>query len=154
LQTGLHPGRAGSRQGIIITSQAIWPKCWKGDHLTDDVILETGQPANALYFLISGNVLYYYIVTTDNNPNYRKEYFIDDISPGEIFGISALIEPYQYTATIRVDKSCRVIRIDANALRDLCREDDALCKGFLTAVAKASMERLENTRVRLVAAQS
>jgi len=120
----------------------------------DEVILESGQPADALYFLIGGNVLYYYIVKTENNPDYYKEYFIDDINPGEIFGISALIEPYKYTATLRVGKPCRVIKINANTLRALCEGDDALCKGLLKAVAKTSMERLENTRVQLIAAQS
>jgi len=47
-----------------------------------------------------------------------------------------------------------VIKINANALRALCEGDDALFKGLLKAVAKTAMERLENTRVQLIAAQS
>jgi len=119
----------------------------------DEVIVEAHRPADSLYFLIDGSISYYHVVTTENNPSYRKEYHINDINPGEIFGISALIEPYQYTATIRASSVCRVIKIDASSLRRLCEVDDGLCMGLLRAVAKAAMERLEMTRVILIAAK-
>lgn len=88
------------------------------------------------------------VVTTENLPDYKQEYFVGEINPEEIFGISALIEAYQYTATLRADKPCRVIKIDASAL---CEVDSHLSVGLMKAVAKAAMERLEMTRVRLVA---
>jgi CRP-like cAMP-binding protein len=87
------------------------------EYIKDEVIVESGKPAENFYFLADGNVAYYYVVTTENDPYYKKEYYISDINAGEIFGISALIEPYQYTATLRADKPSRVIEIKASELR-------------------------------------
>jgi CRP-like cAMP-binding protein len=114
-----------------------------------DVLCEANTPADALYFLIKGSLPYYMIVRTEHMPDYKQEYFIGDINPEEIFGISALIEPYQYTATLRADKPCRVIKIDASALRALCEVDSHLSVGLMKAVAKAAMERLQMARVQL-----
>ncbi len=116
-----------------------------------DVLCEANTPADALYFLTRGNLPYYLVVTTEHLPDYRQEYFVGYINPEEIFGISALIEPYYYTATLRADKPCRVIKIDAPALRALCEVDPQLSVGLMKAVAKAAMERLQMTRVQLVA---
>jgi CRP-like cAMP-binding protein len=116
-----------------------------------DVLCEANTPADALYFLTKGHLPYYMVVKTDHVPDYKREYYIGDINPEEIFGISALIEPYQYTATLRADRPCRVIKIDAQALRALCEVDTHLSVGLMKAVAKAAMERLQMTRVQLVA---
>ncbi|HUH98444.1 MAG TPA: Crp/Fnr family transcriptional regulator [Anaerolineales bacterium] len=117
----------------------------------DEQIVEAGKPADNLYFLIDGSVGYYFVVTTEHDPYYKKEYFISHINPGEVFGISALIEPYVYTATLRADKASRVIKIDASALRALCEVDTRLSCGLHKAMARAAMERLQLTRVQLVA---
>lgn len=116
-----------------------------------DILCEANTPADALYFLTKGNLPYYLVVTTEHLPDYRQEYFVGYINPEEIFGISALIEPYYYTATLRADKPCRVIKIDAPALRALCEVDPQLSVGLMKAVAKTAMERLQMTRVQLVA---
>ena len=116
-----------------------------------DVLCEANTPANALYFLTKGHLPYYMVVKTEHMPDYKQEYFVGAINPEEIFGISALIEPYQYAATLRAEKPCRVIKIDASALRALCEVDTHLSVGLMKAVAKAAMERLQMTRVQLVA---
>ena len=126
------------------------------DELTyekDEPIVDAGKPADHFYFLIDGSVAYYYHVTSEHDPYYNKDYFISDINPGEIFGISALIEPYIFTATMRTDKASRIIQINASALRALCEVDLRLSCGLHRAVAKAAMERLQHTRVQLVAAK-
>jgi CRP-like cAMP-binding protein len=116
-----------------------------------DVLVESNTPADALYFLIEGHLPYYMIVTSEHIPDYRREYFVGYLNPEEIFGISALLEPYQYTATIRADEPCRVIKIDAPALRALCEVDAHLSVGLMKAISQAAMERLQMTRVQLVA---
>jgi len=118
-----------------------------------DVIIESGQSAETFYFLADGNVAYYYVVTTEHDPYFKEEYHISDINAGEIFGISALIEPYKYTATLRVDEPSLVIEIGASDLRALCDKDPRLAYGLMQAVAKASIERLEATRIQLIAAR-
>jgi CRP-like cAMP-binding protein len=117
-------------------------------------IVENNSPAEKLFFLIEGTASYYYIVTSEHDPYYKQEYFISDFNPGEIFGISALIEPYMFTATVRAEKSCRLIEIDAAALRALCEVDMQLSCGLMRAVAKAAMERLQHTPVQLIAAKA
>ncbi len=119
-----------------------------------DEIIANNSPAEKLFFLIEGNASYYYVVTSEHDPYYKQEYFISDFNPGEIFGISALIEPYVFTAAVRAEKSCRLIEIDASALRALCEVDAALNCGLMRAVAKAAMERLQHTRVQLIAAKA
>ena len=116
-----------------------------------EVLCEAYTPANALYFLTKGHLPYYMVVKTEHIPDYKQEYYIGDLNPEDVFGISALIEPYQYTATLRADKPCRVIKIDAAALRALCEVDVHLSAGLMKAVARAAMERLQMTRVQLVA---
>lgn len=115
-----------------------------------DVVCEANTPADALYFLTEGNLSYHMVVTSENIPDYRKEYFIAEVNTEEIVGISALIEPYRFTATLRVDKPCRLIKIDAPALRALCEVNANLSLGLMKSVARAAMERLEMTRVQLV----
>jgi CRP-like cAMP-binding protein len=115
------------------------------------VLCEANTPADALYFLTKGHLPYYIVVTSEHMPDYRQEYFVGYINPEEIFGISALIEPHYYTATLRADKPCRVIKIEAHALRALCEVDPQLSVGLMRAVAKTAMERLQMTRVQLVA---
>jgi CRP-like cAMP-binding protein len=119
----------------------------------DDVIIEAGESADTFYFLAEGNLAYYYVVTIGNDPYYKKEHYISNINAGEIFGISALIEPYRYTATLRVDSPSRVIMIVAEDLRTLCDADPKLAYGLMQAVAKAAIERLEVTRIQLIAAR-
>jgi CRP-like cAMP-binding protein len=116
-----------------------------------DEICEAHTPSNALHFLIEGSLLYYMVVISEYQPDYRKEYFIGVVNPGEIFGISSLIEPHLHTATLRADKSGCLIKIDGAALRALCEEDLHLYVGLMKAVAKTAMNRLEMTRVQLVA---
>ncbi len=116
-----------------------------------DTLVEANMPADAFYFVTKGNLPYYMIVTSEHIPDYRREYFVGYINPEEIFGISALLEPYRYTATMRADKPCTVIRINASGLRALCEVDPVLSVGLMKAVAIAAMDRLQMTRTLLVA---
>ncbi len=116
-----------------------------------DVLCEANAPADALFFLIRGHMPYYMVVKSEHMPDYSQEYFVGYINPEEIFGISALIEPYRYTATLRADKPCRIIKIEAAALRALCDVDAHLSVGLMKAVAQTAMERLNMIRVQLVA---
>jgi CRP-like cAMP-binding protein len=120
----------------------------------EEEVVANNSPAEKLFFLVEGTASYYYIVTSEHDPYYKQEYFISDFNPGEIFGISALIEPYVFTASVRAEKSCRLIEINASALRALCEVDTHLNCGLMRAVAKAAMERLQHTRVQLIAAKA
>jgi CRP-like cAMP-binding protein len=117
-----------------------------------DSIINADTPATSLFFLMEGSVACYYIIALEHDSYYKREYYISDFNPGEIFGISALIEPYIYTAAVRVEQPCKIIKIDASAPRDLCGVDTKLAAGLMHAFAKAALERLQHTRVQLIAA--
>ncbi|MBL8152599.1 MAG: Crp/Fnr family transcriptional regulator [Anaerolineae bacterium] len=121
---------------------------------TGELILEAGQPAEALYFLLDGSTELCTIVTDQVRPESRKEFYISDVNPGEILGISALVEPYRYTGTARARGPCRIIKIEAFPLRELCAKDLKLAYGLMRETAKAAMERLHDTRVQLAAARA
>jgi len=131
-------------KAVATIAQELRPK-------VNDVLIEADKPADALFFLIEGHLPYYMTITTEHMPDYRREYFIGYINPNEIFGISAMIEPYQYTATLRAETPSRVIKIEALALRALCEVDAYLSIGLMKAITKTAMERLQMTRVQLVA---
>lgn len=117
-----------------------------------DEICEAHTPSDALYFLTHGSLLYYMVVISEYQPDYRKEYFIGVVNPGEIFGISSLIGPHHlHSATLRAETPSCVIKIDGAALHVLCEADVYLSRGLMEAVAKTAMSRLEMTRVQLVA---
>ncbi len=116
-----------------------------------DILFEANTPADAFFFLVNGNLPYYIVATSEHIPDYHQEYFVGYINPEEIFGISALVEPFYYTTTLRAEKPCQVIKIKANALRALCEVDQPLYLGLMKAVARAAMDRLNMTRVQLAA---
>ena len=112
-------------------------------------LFEEGQEADTLYFLIEGSVSLYYIAEEKYHPQGRKEFMIGEINPGEVFAISVLIEPYAYTSTAKVDRTSRVLKIQAPALRDLLAKDCQLGYKLMRQIARAAMERLGAARVLL-----
>ena len=119
----------------------------------DETLVEANQPAADFYFLIEGSMPYYFVVVAENYHYYNQEYYVANIEPGEIIGISSLIEPFIYTATVRASKNCRVLHISATNLRSLCESDLNLKCNFLKSVAKAAIERLQKTRRQLISAK-
>jgi CRP/FNR family transcriptional regulator len=116
------------------------------------VIFQEGDIANALYFLLDGQVDLFYTLSGMKNSPLEKGIPVGEINPGEPFGISALIEPYMLTATSSVYGSARVIKIDASELRAMFKEDRRLAYFFIHQAAKAAIERLHATRIQLAAA--
>jgi CRP-like cAMP-binding protein len=116
-------------------------------------IVHVGNPAEALYFLLEGSVELYYTVQEPRNPASARDFYIMDINPGEIFGISAMLEPPIYTGTVRASAACRVLKLPAPGLRALAEVDSKMACGLMGAIAKAAMERLHDTRVQLAAAR-
>ena len=82
------------------------------------------------------------------------EEFIGSINIGEAFGLSSLIEPFEYTSVAVASQASTGVRIDAIKLRKLAGEDPHLGFELMKQVAKASFERLSSVRVELAAARS
>lgn len=117
-------------------------------------IFKEGEKANTLYLLLQGSVDLFYTVDTEGYLDFNKEFLVGEINPGDAFGISALMEPYIFTATARADQDLRLIAMDAVALRALLEEDSKMSCVIMYQVAKAYAERLQSTRVQLAAARA
>lgn len=118
------------------------------------VIFREKEPAEWLYILVKGSVDLYFTVEVEYHPEQRKELLFGVINPVEFFGISALIEPHLLTASARSAKDCHVIKINAASLLELCNQDDQLAYGLMKQIAKATIERLNATRLQLAIAWS
>jgi CRP/FNR family cyclic AMP-dependent transcriptional regulator len=123
-------------------------------HEAGKILLKEKAPANDLYLLINGSVDLLFTVDEEYHPDRHKEFTVGEINPGEIFGISALIEPHQYTSTVRTASPAQVIHIDGVALRQRCADDPRLACHLFSQVAKLALERLNATRVLLAAARA
>jgi CRP/FNR family transcriptional activator FtrB len=120
----------------------------------DDAILEQGQPADALYFLVEGCVDLYYCVEESYRPEDCRQVAVCQINPGEPFGISTMIQPRVFTSTARSCGPSRVIQFDAQALAKLFEEDPGLELALMRRMAEAAISRLNATRIQLAAAWS
>jgi CRP-like cAMP-binding protein len=116
------------------------------------MICEEGQPAKAFYLLLDGGVSLYYKSEEEFHPKTRKDFLVGEISPGEVFAISTLVEPYTYTATVKAEQDSRVVKFDSVGLTSLMEKDSGLYCVLIKEIAKVAMERLAYARVQLAAA--
>ena len=83
----------------------------------DCVIFSADEEAPHIYELAEGTVDI--VVSEKDNMHYSI------VRPNEIFGWSALVEPYVYTATARCVTKVRVIRIARDAIEDTVKRHPA-----------------------------
>lgn len=116
------------------------------------VLFEECQPAAHLYLLLEGGVELFYQSKEEYYLRTHKEFMVGDINPGEVFSISAMLEPYILNAGARLTQPSRYITIDAGALRTMFTTDYPLAYHMMVQISKVLMERLVYTRVQLAAA--
>lgn len=119
-----------------------------------EMIFEECAEATHLYILLEGNVDLFYRSAEEFHPTTHKDFHVGEINPGEVFGISALLEPYALNATAKAAQDCRVVTLNAKELRGLMEKDQDLGYRMMTHTARALMERLGAVRVQLAAAWS
>lgn len=117
-------------------------------------IFVEGDQANSLYLLIDGAVDLFFTTEEEYNPKTSRQYAVGDINVGEVFGISALIEPYLTTTEARVGRDSQILQIDAAALRALFPEDQGMAYQLMHAIARTTRERMAGLRAQLAAAWS
>ncbi len=116
------------------------------------VLFQEGQPADTIYLLLSGGVDLFFTVV-DAGGATPREYPVDDINPGEVFGISALIDPHILTSSARASQNSRTVCIDGAELRKACEKDQHMGCLLMQQAAKAFAERLHYCRIQLAAAR-
>jgi len=115
-------------------------------------LFNSGEPASALFLLREGNVELHYTVIDERGMEKPQDYLVGMINPGDVLGISALIRPYQYTTSALTGESSQIVQFDAVALRKLCEQDLQLMAEWQRQIAEATLERLQYTRIQLLAA--
>ncbi len=115
-------------------------------------IFQVGSPAEALYFLMEGRAELYFILEDPNDALLSREFYITDINPGELFGISAMLDEPMYTGTVHAMSRCRVLKIPAPPLRAIADADCTLGYCLMREIARAALERLHYTRLQLASA--
>ena len=115
-------------------------------------IFEEKQAANALYFLIEGYIDLYQRTFDTYYPNLSKDLLVGAVHPREIFGLSAMVEPFIYRTTARSAQPCHFLKFDGPSLRALIDEDCRLGYIFMREISFALRDRLMDTRVELAAA--
>jgi CRP/FNR family transcriptional regulator, cyclic AMP receptor protein len=113
------------------------------------LIFKEGEYADGLFIMVKGGIELFFSVEVLSYPELHKELPFGTIYPGELFGISSLVEPYILTASARSTKSSVVIKIDGVGLIDLCQKDEKLAYALIQQVARTSMERLGAARLQL-----
>lgn len=83
----------------------------------DSVIFRTDEAASFIYELAEGIVDI--VVLEKENMHFSV------MRPGEIFGWSALVEPYVYTATANCVTNAKVIRIDRDSIESVVKRHPA-----------------------------
>jgi CRP/FNR family cyclic AMP-dependent transcriptional regulator len=101
--------------------------------------------AEHLFFLLSGSVQFYI-----------HFHGVDDLlvgtmrQPGALLGWSVVRKPHRYTATVRCEEECRVLRLPRETLIQLMETQPRLGYLLLKRIAATLANRLEQTRDLLV----
>ncbi len=114
-------------------------------------IVEECQETDALYLITEGTADIFFTIQ-DDKTNTIRHFTVGEITIGDPFGISALIEPYQHSSSVKAQTNCKAIKLDAVQLRELVEQDLTLATVLLKQIVKAALDRLNNTRIQLAAA--
>ncbi len=108
-------------------------------------IFEENSLAANLYLVLKGEV----VIQMRGGKN-RERIPIDTIAPGEIFGWSAVTEPYTFTAAAYTLRPTELIVIKGDVLRDLFRKNNHIGYLVMTKIAAVISSRLRRLNEKLV----
>lgn len=126
----------------MIAEEKTYPK--------NTILVKENTPATILALLMEGDVD---LIFSGGGEGAIVNALVGSIAPGEVYGVSSLIEPYRYTASAKATMPVRVIEIDGAALRVQMETDQKLGYAMMRNLAIAVLERLKYTQVELAAAR-
>lgn len=109
------------------------------------VLMAAGDPALALYYVISGEV------TVRALDGTGMPTMVSIVAPGHLAGWSALIPPHIATASLTALTDVTAVRFDGPRMRELCEADPRLGLVVLRNLGSVISERLAATTARLAA---
>jgi CRP/FNR family cyclic AMP-dependent transcriptional regulator len=107
-------------------------------------ILREGTPANTFYVIREGAVALETFVPR------RGPVMIETLHDGELLGWSWLFPPYRNVFDARAIATTHAISFDGACLRGKCDADPALGYDLLKLFAGVMLERLQQTRLRVL----
>ena len=102
-----------------------------------------GDPADYFNIIVKGEVDIQYLLG-DN-----KRHTVDTLTAGDPLCWSALVDPYKTTAFGTTTKDTQMIRIKAEAMRELCEAEPMVGYRVMKRIARLLGDRLQNARVQL-----
>jgi CRP-like cAMP-binding protein len=127
----------------MIAEEKSYPK--------EALLLKENTPANKLILLVEGDVD---LIFSGGGEGAITNALVGSIAPGEVLGVSSIIEPYVYISSARATIPAKVVEIDGPGLRSLLQVDKILGCAMMSNVASAVLERLKYTQVELAAARA
>jgi CRP-like cAMP-binding protein len=109
-------------------------------------IFHEGGTANKLFLVLEGRVDM--LMNTNAEGTHREP--VMTVGPGEIFGWSALVEPFELTASARCNTPVRVISVYAPGVRALMTLRCTMGLQLMQKVCQVASARLRATRVQLL----
>lgn len=105
----------------------------------DDYLLRAGQEADDIFLIWAGKVAVEIAGRT-----------LQTLGPGELLGISWLEPPFRWKFDARAVERTRTIRLDADEVRRLLGDDEALASRVYRQVNRSLTLRLESARLQLL----
>jgi CRP-like cAMP-binding protein len=115
------------------------------------IVARENASATNLYLLLEGDID---LIYSGGGEGAIVNALVGSIAPGEVFGVSSMIEPYLFISSVRAAMPIRVIAIDSIALRALSEIDAKLGFGLLRNISAAVLERLKFTQMELAVARA
>ncbi len=106
-----------------------------------ETIFTKGDPAQALFLVISGEV----DIILENEAEER--FIVDTVPADHMLGWSAVVEPYEDTATGIARTDGKLLSIDAKYLRELLEHDPLMGFRMMQQVAGVLRHRMQAARV-------
>jgi len=106
----------------------------------DQAIFDQGEPAEYLYFLISGIIVLHY------KPYDGTRMVLTRLHAGDVFGWSSVVGGSVYASGICSETKIEAVRIRGKDLQKLCRDHHDLGTVILDRLADAVSGRWQNSR--------
>ncbi len=111
---------------------------------TGEWLFIEGDDADALYLVLEGKIDLK--INLDQKGQRRQN--ISTVAGGHMMGWSALVEPYMYTLSAIAIVDCRLVSLEASAVRDMMEHNPEIGYTIMKRLAKSIGARLANLRVQ------
>jgi CRP-like cAMP-binding protein len=136
-----HPFLAGVLPGEI----ELLAECGRPvGFAANDRIFDEGRDARSFWLIGDGRV------RLDTAIPGREPVVVETLGPGTVLGWSWLAPPYRWHFGAQAVEPTTAVHLDGPAVRDLCDRLPALGYRLMDGFTQVVVDRLQNTRVRLL----